>query len=77
MIVAWLVAAGVFFTLYLGFINLTGFAEGVRIVLGRRKTGDAGIGEISAFQALSTAVSGTVGIGNIAGVAIAISPLSG
>ena len=73
LIVAWLVAAGVFFTLYLGFINLTGFAEGVRIVLGRRKTGDAGIGEISAFQALSTAVSGTVGIGNIAGVAIAIS----
>ena len=37
MIVAWLVAGGIFFTLYLGFINLTGFAEGVRIVFGRRQ----------------------------------------
>lgn len=42
-------------------------------MLGRRPIGDGARGEISAFQALSTAVSGTVGIGNIAGVAIAIS----
>ena len=73
LIVAWLVAGGIFFTVYLGFINLTGFTEGLRIVLGRRKTAGNASGEISAFQALSTAVSGTVGVGNIAGVAIAIS----
>jgi AGCS family alanine or glycine:cation symporter len=73
LIVAWLVVGGIFFTLYLGFINLTGFAEGVRIVFGRRQASENERGEISAFQALSTAVSGTVGVGNIAGVAIAIS----
>lgn len=73
LIVAWLVAGGLFFTFYLGFINLRGFNEGLRIVSGRRNTREGTPGEISAFQALSTAVSGTVGIGNIAGVAIAIS----
>ncbi|MBT4492860.1 MAG: alanine:cation symporter family protein [Gammaproteobacteria bacterium] len=73
LIVAWLVAGGLFFTGYLGFINIRGFTEGIHIVLGRRQTRDDAPGEISAFQALATAVSGTVGIGNIAGVAIAIS----
>ncbi len=73
LIVVWLVAGGIFFTLYLGFINLTGFAEGVRLLTGRRQVRSTAGGEISAFQALCTAVSGTVGIGNIAGVAIAIS----
>ena len=73
MIVAWLIAGGLFFTVYLRFINLRGMGEGIRIIMGGNppRTGDTG--EISAFQALSTAVSGTVGIGNIAGVAIAIS----
>lgn len=73
LIVAWLVAGGLFFTVYLGFINLRGFTEGWRIVLGRKGSREGTPGEITAFQALSTAVSGTVGIGNIAGVAIAIS----
>ncbi len=73
LIVAWLVAGGLFFTGYLGFVSIRGFTEGIHIVLGRRPIRDGAPGEITAFQALATAVSGTVGIGNIAGVAIAIS----
>ena len=72
LIVLWLVFAGVFFTVYLRGINLRGFAEAVRIVLGKRSSAPTQ-GEISAYAALSTAISGTVGIGNIGGVAIALS----
>ena len=69
-VVLWLVVAGVFFTGYLGFINVRGFGQAIRLVRG----GDppAGGGEVSHFQALATAISGTVGIGNIGGVAVAI-----
>ena len=72
LIVFWLVAGGVFFTGYSRFINVRGFAQAVRIVSGRYKDPDDP-GEISQFQALTTAVSGTVGVGNIANVAVAIS----
>ncbi len=71
LIVAWLIGGGVFFTVYLRFINVRGFAEALRIIAGRR-AGPADPGEIPQFQALTTAVSGTVGIGNMAGVAVAI-----
>ena len=72
LIVLWLVAGGLFFTIYLRFINVRGFLEAVRTVTGKyARTGDPG--EISQFSALTTAVSGTVGIGNMAGVALAIS----
>jgi len=72
LIVAWLIGGGVFFTLYLRFINIRGFTHAIGLVSGRyARDGDPG--EISHFQALTTAVSGTVGIGNIAGVAVAIS----
>ena len=72
LIVLWLVAGGLFFTLYLRFINVRGFLEALRTVSGRYvRAGDPG--EISQFSALTTAVSGTVGIGNMAGVAVAIS----
>ena len=67
-----LVAGGVFFTVYLRFVNVRGFAPALRIVSGRYADPNDP-GEISQFQALTTAVSGTVGIGNIAGVAVAIS----
>ncbi len=71
-IVIWLAAGGLFFTVYLRFINVRGFAQALRIVSGRyAREGDPG--EISQFSALTTAVSGTVGIGNMAGVAVAIS----
>ena len=72
LIVAWLIAGGVFFTFYLGFINLRGFKHALHLVSGRY-TDPSQPGEVTPFQALATAVSGTVGIGNIAGVAVAIS----
>lgn len=70
-IVVWLIVAAVFFTFYLGFLNIRGFSHAINLVRGRySKPEDAG--EVSHFQALATAVSGTVGLGNIAGVAVAI-----
>ncbi len=72
LVVAWLALGGVFFTLRFGFLNLRGFGHALRLVSGRAGS-IGGSGEVSHFQALATAVSGTVGIGNIGGVAVAIS----
>ncbi len=72
LIVVWLIAGAVFFTFYLGFINIRGFRHAVRIVIGKEDK-DTGPGEVSHFQALATAVSGTVGVGNITHVAVAVS----
>jgi AGCS family alanine or glycine:cation symporter len=73
-IVLWLVIAAFFFTFYLGFINLRGFKHACKLVRGDYYQKSSSIsGEVTPFQALSTAVSGTVGLGNIAGVAVAIS----
>jgi alanine or glycine:cation symporter, AGCS family len=72
LIVIWLVTAAIFFTLWLGFLNLRGFKHAIDLVRGKYSDPDDA-GEVSHFQALATAVSGTVGLGNIAGVAIAIS----
>lgn len=72
LILIWLVSAAVFFTFYLGFVNIRYFAHGVNLLRGKYdKPTDKG--EISRFQVLSTALSGTVGLGNIAGVAVAVS----
>ena len=71
LIVLWLAIAAVFFTLYLGFLNLRGFGLALRHVRGHYHN-PAANGEISHFQAVATAISGTVGIGNIGGVAVAI-----
>ncbi|WP_240946271.1 alanine/glycine:cation symporter family protein [Pseudomaricurvus alkylphenolicus] len=71
IIVLWLATAALFFTLYLGFINLRGFGLALRLVRGDYHNPDHP-GEITHFQAVATAVSGTVGIGNIGGVAVAI-----
>lgn len=63
--------SGLFFTLYFGFPQLRYFKHAILVVAG--KSGhDKGPGEISHFQALCTALSATVGLGNIAGVAIAL-----
>jgi AGCS family alanine or glycine:cation symporter len=72
LIVAWLIIAATFFTFYFGFINIRGFPHALRLVRGDYADPDHE-GEVSHFQALATAVSGTVGIGNIGGVAIVIS----
>ncbi len=71
LIVLWLVAAGAFFTVYLGFLNLRGPKHALDLVRGQYSNPDDA-GEVTHFQALATAVSGTVGLGNIAGVAVAI-----
>ena len=72
LVVAWLVVGAVFFTLRMGFINFRGFKHAVDVVRGKYDSTDAE-GEVSHFQALSSALSATVGLGNIAGVAIAVS----
>jgi AGCS family alanine or glycine:cation symporter len=72
LVVAWLVAAAIFFTVYFRFLNIRGFMHAIDIVRGRDHNPKAP-GEVTHFQALTTAVSGTVGIGNIGGVAVAIS----
>ncbi len=73
LVVIWLIAAATVLTFYLRFVNLTGFGHAIALVFGRAhgdlRTGD---GEISHFQALSSALSGTVGLGNIASVPVAI-----
>ncbi len=70
-IVLWLFVAAIFFTLRMGFINLRGLKHAIAVVQGKFDD-PHDEGEVSHFQALATAVSGTVGLGNIAGVAIAI-----
>lgn len=71
-IVVWLIAGAAFFTFRMGFINIRGFKHSIQLIRGKYDDFDAP-GRITHFQALTTAVSATVGLGNIAGVAIAIS----
>ncbi len=71
-IVAWLAIASLVCTVYFGFVQFRKFGLAIDVVRGRySKKSDPG--EVTHFQALSTALSGTVGLGNIAGVAVAIS----
>jgi alanine or glycine:cation symporter, AGCS family len=70
-IVTWLVIGASLFTLYFGFIQFRAFRHSIQLVKGDYSDpNDAG--EVSHFQALATALSGTVGLGNIAGVAVAV-----
>ena len=70
-VVVWLLAGATFLTLRMGFINIRGFRHAIDLTRGiYDKPGETG--EVSHFQALSAALSATVGLGNIAGVAIAI-----
>ncbi|MEI4262734.1 alanine/glycine:cation symporter family protein [Roseovarius sp. D0-M9] len=70
-IVMWLVVGATIFTFYFGFVQLRFFGHAIKLVKGDyADPNDAG--EVSHFQALTTALSGTVGLGNIAGVAVAI-----
>ena len=71
LVVLWLVLGAVFFTVYMRFINVKGFFHAIQLVRGKYDDPEDK-GEVSHFQALVTALSGTVGLGNIAGVAVAI-----
>lgn len=70
-IVMWLVIAATVFTFYFAFVQLRWFGHAISLVKGDYSD-PADAGEVSHFQALTTALSGTVGLGNIAGVAVAI-----
>ncbi|GGQ53230.1 alanine glycine permease [Streptomyces althioticus] len=72
LIVAWLVIAGLVFTAWFGLIQARKLKLAFDVVRGRYDEKDSP-GEVSHFQALTAAVSGTVGLGNIAGVAVAVS----
>jgi len=71
-IVGWLVVGAVYLTFRFGFINLRMMGHAFDIIRGRYQSPEDK-GEVSPFQALSAALSATVGLGNIAGVAIAVS----
>lgn len=71
IIVLWLVLGALFFTVRMSFVNLRAFGHAIVVTMGRYDNPDDD-GEISHFQALSSALSATVGLGNIAGVAIAV-----
>lgn len=71
LIVLWLITGGLFFTVFMRFINIRGFRHAIGLIRGRYDNPDDS-GEVSHFQALTTALSATVGLGNIAGVAIGI-----
>ncbi|MGI8947609.1 MAG: alanine/glycine:cation symporter family protein [Ornithinimicrobium sp.] len=70
-IVAWLLIAAIVITLYLGFIQFRGLKIATEVIRGKFSSPDDP-GEIPHFQALTSAVSGTVGLGNIAGVGAAV-----
>ncbi|MBP3924594.1 alanine:cation symporter family protein [bacterium] len=76
LIIFWILIAGLFFTIYLRGIPIWGFAHSIHNLIKPNKeqgSDDSDSGEVSSFQALMTALSGTIGLGSIAGVAIAIS----
>lgn len=71
IVVLWLVFGGIYFSFRMKFINVRAFRHAIRIIRGKFDNPDSP-GEVSHFQALTTALSATVGLGNITGVAIAV-----
>ncbi len=71
IVVVWLIFGALFFTFKMNFVNLKGFKHAIDLVRGKYDDPNDK-GEVSHFQALATALSATVGLGNIAGVAVAI-----
>jgi len=73
VIIFWILFAGIFFTLFFRGICVWGFKHAVDLITKPSQDSKEGGGDVSSFQALATALSGTIGIGSIAGVAISIS----
>jgi AGCS family alanine or glycine:cation symporter len=71
LILVWLIAGGIVCTLAFRFVNLRGFRHSAQVIRGDYSRREHA-GEATPFQALSTAVSGTVGLGAIGGVAVAV-----
>ena len=72
LIVLVLLIGGFVFTIYFKFINVRGFKHSIDIIKGKYDNPDD-TGQISHFQALTSALSATIGLGNIAGIAVAVS----
>ncbi len=73
IVVLWILIGGLFFSFYLRGIAVWGLGESMRILKTPAKKSSDGGGEVSPLQSLMTALSGTIGLGSIAGVAISIS----
>ena len=74
IIIFWILFAGIFFTIFFRGVSIWGLKHSIDVVSKPAdKNSDDSNGEVSSFQALATALSGTIGIGSIAGVAISIS----
>lgn len=73
LIILWILAAGFFFTIYFKGIAFWGFKHAVDQIVKKTEGHGEGSGDVSSLQALATALSGTIGIGSIAGVALSIS----
>ncbi|MEZ6102447.1 MAG: alanine/glycine:cation symporter family protein [Pirellulaceae bacterium] len=71
LVVIWLFGGAIFFTIRMGFVNVRYFGHAVRVTKGDYDD-PQDVGEVTHFQALASALSATVGLGNIAGVAIAV-----
>lgn len=71
-LVAWLIMGGIYLTLKMNFVGFKYFTHSYKIIRGQYRTKDDK-GTISSFGSLTTALSATVGLGNIAGVALAVS----
>lgn len=71
LVVAWLLLGAVYFTLQMRFVNIRLFRHAIELVSGKFDDPNS-TGEVTHFQALASALSATVGLGNIAGVAIAV-----
>ncbi len=72
-LLVWIAACSVFFTLYLGFINLRYFGHAIAVTFQKKYAEPDAPGVLTNFQCLAASLSGTVGLGNIAGVAVAVS----
>lgn len=72
LIIFWILFAGIFFTFYFRGISIIGLKHSIDVLRQPAESGE-GSGEVSSYHALATALSGTIGIGCIAGVAISIS----
>ena len=74
LIIIWLLIGGIVCVTATKCIPIWGFKHAVDVVTGKHKPAEDTVeeGEVSSFQALMTALSGTVGLGNIAGVAVAV-----
>lgn len=70
-VLIWLIVGAIVFTIYTGFVNIRAFRHALDVVRGKYDDPNDP-GEVSHFQALTAALSGTVGVGNIAGVAFAV-----